>query len=66
MILVGVLYSEPQLSVAGDMAGGSPYGATTLAGPDGSGQPTPGELDLARYQGRRAAQLATALKAGGM
>ena len=66
MILVGVPYSQPQLSVAGEMAGGSPYGATTLAAPDGSRQPSPGELELAHYQGRRVAGIAAALKAGGM
>ncbi|MBI4798158.1 MAG: NAD(P)H:quinone oxidoreductase [Desulfarculus sp.] len=65
MILVGVPYSQPQLSVAGEMAGGSPYGATTLAAPDGARQPSPGELDLARYQGQRVARIAAALKAGG-
>ncbi|MBI5524529.1 MAG: NAD(P)H:quinone oxidoreductase [Desulfarculus sp.] len=65
MILVGVPYSQPQLSVVGDMAGGSPYGATTLAAPDGARQPSPGELDLARYQGQRVARIAAALKAGG-
>ena len=65
MVLVGVPYSQPQLSLAGEMAGGSPYGATTLAAPDGSRQPSPGELDLARYQGQRVARIAAALKAAG-
>lgn len=66
MILVGVPYSQPQLSVVGEMAGGSPYGASTLAAPDGSRRPSPGELELARYQGQRVAGIAAALRAGGL
>jgi NAD(P)H dehydrogenase (quinone) len=64
MILVGVPYSQPQLSEIKEISGGSPYGASTVAGPDGSRAPLPGELDLARYQGRRVALIASAIKAG--
>lgn len=66
MIVVGVPYSQPQLSEIKQISGGSPYGASTLAGPDGSRQPSPGELELARYQGRRVAEIASALKGGGL
>jgi NAD(P)H dehydrogenase (quinone) len=41
--------------------GGSPYGATTIAGTDGSHQPTTDELAGARYQGRRIAEVAERL-----
>jgi len=39
MIIVGIPYSEKELSVIGEVSGGSPYGASTIAGPDGSRQP---------------------------
>src|ERR1700686_5393487 len=41
MILVGVPYSESGLTHMSDVSGGTPYGATTLAGADGSRQPSP-------------------------
>ena len=41
--------------------GGAPYGATTIAGGDGSRQPSETELDSARYLGRRVANTATKL-----
>jgi NAD(P)H dehydrogenase (quinone) len=41
--------------------GGSPYGATTIAGGDGSRQPTLNELQGARYQGRKVAETANKL-----
>jgi NAD(P)H dehydrogenase (quinone) len=45
-----------------EITGGSPYGATTLAGGDGSRQPSENELALARAQGRRVAEIAKKLK----
>jgi NAD(P)H dehydrogenase (quinone) len=45
----------------GDITGGTPYGATTLAGPDGSRQPSENELNIARYQGKHVAELAAKL-----
>ena len=45
------------------MKGGSPYGATTIADGDGSRQPSEVELDGARYQGRRIAEVANKLAA---
>ena len=61
MILVGVPYSESGLTHMGDISGGTPYGATTLAGPDGSRQPSENELKIARYQGKHVADIASRL-----
>jgi len=61
MIVVGVPYSVPGISFIDDISGGSPYGASTVAGPDGSRVPTPNELEVARTQGRRVAESATKL-----
>jgi NAD(P)H dehydrogenase (quinone) len=44
-----------------EITGGSPYGATTVAGGDGSGMPSASALDGARYRGRRIAQTANKL-----
>jgi len=49
MILVGVPYSESGLTNMADISGGTPYGATTLAGADGSRQPSQNELKIARF-----------------
>jgi NAD(P)H:quinone oxidoreductase type IV len=57
MIIVGIPYSEPGLSVINEVTGGSPYGASTLAGPDGSRLPSDNELALARAQGKRVAEI---------
>jgi NAD(P)H dehydrogenase (quinone) len=46
---------------AGRITGGSPYGATTIAGGDGSRQPSDNELVGARYQGRKIAETAIKL-----
>jgi NAD(P)H dehydrogenase (quinone) len=61
MIIVGVPYSEPRLSEVGEMSGGSPYGASTITGPDGSRFPSVNELAIARYQGKRVAAIAAKL-----
>ena len=41
-----------------EVAGGSPYGATTIAGGDGSRQPSKIDLDGARFQGKHIAEVA--------
>jgi NAD(P)H dehydrogenase (quinone) len=64
MIIVGVPYSEPGLTNMAEISGGSPYGATTLAGADGSRQPSENELKIARFQGKHVAQIASKLVAG--
>jgi NAD(P)H dehydrogenase (quinone) len=61
MIIVGVPYSESGLTNMTDVSGGTPYGATTLAGTDGSRQPSTNELKIARYQGRHVAEIASKL-----
>ena len=40
-----------------EITGGTPYGATTLAGADGKRQPSENELAIARYQGRHVAEI---------
>ena len=61
MVIVGVPYSESGLMHMVEISGGTPYGATTLAGPDGSRQPSANELQIARYQGRHTAEIASKL-----
>ena len=57
MILVGLPYAFPGLTKMDEITGGTPYGASTLAGADGSRQPSANELDGARYQGNHVAQI---------
>jgi NAD(P)H:quinone oxidoreductase type IV len=63
MVIVGVPYSEKGLLNMKEITGGSPYGAGTLAGGDGSRQPSENELAIARYQGKHVAQIAKKLAA---
>jgi NAD(P)H dehydrogenase (quinone) len=63
MVIVGLPYSAPGLVVMNEVTGGTPYGATTLAGPDGSRKPSLNELELARFQGRHVAEIAAKLVA---
>lgn len=62
MIIVGVPYSEQRLMNMDEITGGTPYGASTLAGADGSRQPSENELAIARFQGRHVAEIAGKLK----
>lgn len=61
MVIVGVPYSCAELTNMNEITGGTPYGATTLAGADGKRQPTENELKIARFQGRHVAELAKRL-----
>jgi NAD(P)H dehydrogenase (quinone) len=61
MIIVGVPYTVQELVNMKEITGGTPYGATTLAGADGSRQPTENELAIARFQGKHVAQIAKKL-----
>lgn len=61
MVIVGVPYSEPALMNMTEITGGAPYGATTLAGADGSRTPSENELRIARFQGRHVAAIAKKL-----
>ncbi|HEV7226520.1 MAG TPA: NAD(P)H:quinone oxidoreductase [Pirellulales bacterium] len=58
MIIVGVPYSCQELVNMDEITGGTPYGATTLAGGDGRRQPSENELKIARFQGRHVAEIA--------
>jgi NAD(P)H dehydrogenase (quinone) len=61
MVIVGLDYGHAGQSTLDEITGGSPYGATTIAGGDGSRQPTENELTGARYQGRKVAEVANKL-----
>ena len=63
MVIVGVPYSEARQMTLGEISGGSPYGATTIAGGDGSRQPSENELAIARFQGGHVAKVAAKLAA---
>jgi NAD(P)H dehydrogenase (quinone) len=61
MVIVGLPYSyQGQMSVE-EIVGGSPYGATTIAGGQGQRQPSQNELEAARFQGRLVAETAAKL-----
>lgn len=64
MVVVGVPYAEQRLTALEQVSGGTPYGASTIAGGDGSRQPTEDELAIAEYQGRHLAQITRDLKLG--
>jgi NAD(P)H dehydrogenase (quinone) len=61
MVVVGVPYTCAELMNMDEITGGSPYGAATLAGGDGSRQPSENELAIARFQGRHVADIAAKL-----
>jgi NAD(P)H dehydrogenase (quinone) len=61
MIYVGLPYACPELADISEVKGGSPWGAATIAGADGSRQPSAKELAQARFQGKHVAQIATRL-----
>jgi NAD(P)H dehydrogenase (quinone) len=63
MVIAGVPYSAKELSNLAEVSGGTPYGASTIAGPRGERQPTANELAIARAQGRHVAQIASRLAA---
>jgi len=58
MIYVGLPYACPELADVSEVKGGSPWGAATIAGPDGSRTPTAKELAQARFQGKHVASIA--------
>jgi NAD(P)H dehydrogenase (quinone) len=61
MIVVGLPYAFPGLMVIDEISGGSPYGASTIAGPDGKRTPSENELAAARFQGKHVATIASRL-----
>ena len=63
MVIAGVPYSTKELLNLSEMSGGTPYGATTIAGPKGERQPSGNDLTVARAQGRHVAGIAAKLAA---
>jgi NAD(P)H dehydrogenase (quinone) len=61
MIIVGLPYSFQGMLRLDEITGGSPYGATTIAGGDGSRLPSANELEGARHQGALIAETAKKL-----
>ncbi|CAH0183742.1 NAD(P)H:quinone oxidoreductase [bacteria symbiont BFo1 of Frankliniella occidentalis] len=61
MVIVPIGYGTKELFDISQVRGGTPYGATTIAGGDGSRQPSAEELNIARYQGEYVAGLAVKL-----
>ena len=61
MLIVGVPYSLPGM-IHTEARGGTPYGATTIAGPRGELQPTPDDLAIAKALGRRVAEVTANVK----
>lgn len=61
MCVVGLPYSFTGQMTLDEITGGSPYGATTIAGSQGQRQPSQNELDAARFQGRLVAETAAKL-----
>jgi len=63
LTIVGLDYGHQGQMGVDEVVGGAPYGATTVAGGDGSRQPSAIDLNGARYQGRRIAEVAAKLAA---
>jgi len=61
MVIVGLDYGHSGQMTLEEITGGSPYGSSTIAGGDGSRQPSENELQGARYQGRVVAETAIKL-----
>jgi len=64
MVIVGVPYSEARQTILTEITGGSPYGASTITGGDGSRQPSDNGLAIARFQGQHVATIAKRLVGG--
>jgi NAD(P)H dehydrogenase (quinone) len=62
MVIVGLPYSEARQSGLDEIKGGSPYGATTIAGGQGERQPSQQELGMAMFQGRHVTEIAKRLQ----
>lgn len=61
MVIVGLPYAFAGQMRIDEITGGSPYGASTIAGGKGERMPSENELDAARYQGRHVARIASKL-----
>jgi len=62
-VIVGLPYTFQGQMRTDEITGGSPYGASTIAGGSGERMPSENELDAARYQGRHVAAIAAKLTA---
>jgi NAD(P)H dehydrogenase (quinone) len=60
-VVVGLPYAFQGQMTLDEISGGSPYGASTIAGGDGSRMPSENELDAARFQGRHVASITAKL-----
>ena len=60
-VVVGLPYAFQGQMTLDEITGGSPYGASTIAGGDGSRMPSENELDAARFQGKHVAEIASRL-----
>lgn len=61
MVIVGLPYAWQGQTTISEMSGGTPYGASTITGGDGSRMPSENELAGARYQGAHVARIAAKL-----
>ncbi len=61
MVVVGLPYTFQGQTRIDEITGGSPYGASTIAGGKGERMPSENELEAARFQGRHVAQIAAKL-----
>jgi NAD(P)H dehydrogenase (quinone) len=63
MVIVGLPYAWQGQTTLAEITGGSPYGASTIAGGDGSREPSANELEGARFQGEHVTRIAAKLAA---
>ena len=63
MVVVGLPYAYQGQMTLDEITGGSPYGASTITGGDGSRQPSENELNAARFQGEHVAKIAAKVTA---
>jgi NAD(P)H dehydrogenase (quinone) len=61
MVIVGLPYEWEGASIMSELSGGTPYGASTITGADGSRMPSDNELEGAKFQGRHVAKIAARL-----
>jgi NAD(P)H dehydrogenase (quinone) len=61
MIVVGLPYAFAGQMRIDEITGGSPYGASTIAGGKGERMPSENELSAARFQGRHVAEITSRL-----
>jgi NAD(P)H dehydrogenase (quinone) len=62
MVVVGLPYSFQGQMRLDEVTGGSPYGASTIAGGDGSRQPSENDLEGVRFQAKHLAKIGLKLK----